>query len=321
MPTPDLFERVVEHLAGTIREYNPYHDERGRFSTSNSSTFVSLAGKDIAQRHQQQGGSPGDLTGSSSGAGGAFSAWGDRAGEIASAKTAPNGMRDEGVIRSAYEGTFAGFKTKVNEIESYGVTTTVRGEISDKDGNYVGRFTRKIGIYNADGQPSADGKPRVDHQYLELKREAQGGGFAREFNRNAENHYIANGVTHVDIHANPTVGGYAWARQGFDFADDRTREQIRSHVRADLFEEGLKQITERIKQGYHPTQDDYVQMSQRVEAVAVRINHSWDAAGLVFEGAHVGKGIMLGSSWDGVKVLSPNHATSAVGEAAYQSKK
>jgi hypothetical protein len=45
----------------------------------------------------------------------------------------------------------------------------------------------------------------------------QGSGFAEKFNQNLYSWYRQSGIRFVDIKANIDVGGYAWARAGYDF--------------------------------------------------------------------------------------------------------
>lgn len=225
--------------------------------------------------------------------------WGGRAEEIAKAKTGPGGMHNETVARSAYEGTFAGFETKVNSVFSIASKTTVSGKIT-KDGVYAGHFARTIQGNTA------------EHDVLELLDKHQGSGFAREFNRNAENHYIANGIKQVKLYADISVGGYAWARQGFDFASKNDLKNVQKRI--------ISRVRGDVKRRTSP--DELEAFSKRVESAT----HSWELASAVIttrDGVvhDIGKQAMLGSKWSGVKHLQPGDSTYEIGEVSYQQKK
>lgn len=87
----------------------------------------------------------------------------------------------------------------------------VDGTIYDADGNWAGEFQRKF-------FRDESGDMVVEHALLRIEDDYQGTGFSKVFNRTAENYYISHGVNKVDIHAALDVGGYAWAKQGFDWA-------------------------------------------------------------------------------------------------------
>jgi hypothetical protein len=87
----------------------------------------------------------------------------------------------------------------------------VDGTIYDADGNWAGEFQRKF-------SRDESGDMVVEHALLRIEGDYQGTGFSKVFNRTAENYYISHGVNKVDIHAALDVGGYAWAKQGFDWA-------------------------------------------------------------------------------------------------------
>ena len=90
---------------------------------------------------------------------------------------------------------------------------TVSGTIFDKRGRDVGDFERGIDL-------NADGTLSVVHEELLLNSNVQGQGFAEGFNNQAFSWYRSIGVDRVSLLANSDVGGYAWARAGYDWKDD-----------------------------------------------------------------------------------------------------
>jgi hypothetical protein len=91
----------------------------------------------------------------------------------------------------------------------------------------VGEFVR---LYQVDSSDNL----YVQHDYLELDSSVRGGGFASRWNRQMEAFYRANGVDRIQLHADITVGGYAWAKQGYQFATDDDLGDVAERFRARL---------------------------------------------------------------------------------------
>lgn len=73
---------------------------------------------------------------------------------------------------------------------------------------------------------ATDGAGRLvaHHETLYVDPKHQGKGIADRFNAHAVAEYQRLGVDRIDLHAGDTVGGYAWARQGFRiFEGDRKK--------------------------------------------------------------------------------------------------
>ncbi|MGW0432201.1 hypothetical protein ACWDV4_06605 [Micromonospora sp. NPDC003197] len=98
-----------------------------------------------------------------------------------------------------------------NSVSVYVNSVTVRLQIIHAETGYVGRVTRTF-------SRDADGFLYVEHNSLRLYAQAQGQGFASRFNRFLEDWYRYSGVSHIEVHAAGEIGGYAWARAGFDWA-------------------------------------------------------------------------------------------------------
>lgn len=160
------------------------------------------------------------------------------------------------------------------------------------------------------------------HDAFALNRAVQGSGFAEEFNANFIDWYRRSGVTRVELLANIDVGGYAWARAGYEFASQRGADQIAERlvlVARELrravrerrsgfgFAEGIKRdavaeqlravesLLARIKA--HPKFDDPLHPS------AYEISQLGRVAGQGKDDMWAGKAAMLGSSWDAVLYL------------------
>jgi len=193
-------------------------------------------------------------------------------------------------ITSAYEfkDPDTGIYSKISSVDKAYGDIRVKGNFYDPDGSSIGNFTR---IIHDDGE--------IHNDYMTLSR--TGTGFGAKFYKNAEDNYIANGIKRVTIFANISVGGYAWARMGFDFEDNDAR---RSMV-------GRLQYAFKVR---YP--------GLRVPPSFGNIKHSWTIAAYTGpDGFRLGKNVMLGTSWDAVKHLEKGSLSLRVGQHYYDTKK
>jgi len=118
------------------------------------------------------------------------------------------------------------FSTIIEDIRTYdaartsefsdigGAVTTKKGirirvDIKDDSGQLAGSMTRSFKRVN--------GELRVNHHSFMINRLYQGKGIAADINENVEEEYEKLGVYSIALSANVDIGGYAWARQGYDF--------------------------------------------------------------------------------------------------------
>ena len=165
----------------------------------------------------------------------------------------------------------------------------VKFEILDKNGRRVGKAKRSF-------IASPDGKTALAlHELMEIKdKRLRGGGFASRWNQHMEDLYRANGISEIHLEANIDVGGYAWAKQGYDFYDfDTLKLLIRNRARLEPHASDpaiAKLIARSTRQNW--------------DKGTAPTPLEWAMAGWT-EGAQTwpGKQLMLGSSWTGVKKL------------------
>ena len=108
----------------------------------------------------------------------------------------------------------SGVEARVTEINVREDIVSIEGEFYDGR-TEVGRFTRFVRISHDD---AGDPYLTVDHEYFKLEDSKQGEGFATDWNRRAETMYREGSVSRIKVHANINVGGYVWAKQGYDWA-------------------------------------------------------------------------------------------------------
>ncbi|WP_228544316.1 glycosyltransferase [Micromonospora sp. S-DT3-3-22] len=131
---------------------------------------------------------------------------------------------------------FAGLRLRVDLTDPFSVgvhrnEVVVRATVHDGDGANVGRVVRSF-------HRDHDGSLFVEHVSLKLADQVQGRGFARELNGHLTGWYRYSGVARIEVHAASTVGGYAWARDGYDWAPDtgHRANAVLDRLRAELRE-------------------------------------------------------------------------------------
>ncbi|HKS98352.1 MAG TPA: hypothetical protein VJT31_02385, partial [Rugosimonospora sp.] len=129
---------------------------------------------------------------------------------------------------------FAGMRVRLSVADDHPVSAfrndvTVRLDIMHPERGMVGRIVR---VFHRD----YDGSLYVEHVSLRMSDDMQGSGFAREWNRYLEDWYRYSGVDHIEVHAASTVGGYAWARDGYDWApgSEHRAENVFGRLRTEM---------------------------------------------------------------------------------------
>jgi hypothetical protein len=192
----------------------------------------------------------------------------------------PGDMASKEQIHAAYDYTDAktGLTARVTGIQTdpSGERTLATIEITDRSGRKVGESSRFI-----EGDT-------VHHNTLKLEGSVQGQGFAARFNRQAEEVYRANGIKQITLLANDDVGGYAWARAGYDFrhADAREGHAEDMTEMAQSYSAPVRRAVARLASNPNATPADWAMLGHTPGAT------TWP-----------GKEMMLDSVWQGVKRL------------------
>jgi hypothetical protein len=212
------------------------------------------------------------------------------------------------------DGNLVSLESRVGDVEVFDASVSVRGYISDADtGDYAGEFHR---VFSSD----VNGKVTVTHELLQLEDEYQGTGFAKTFNRQAENYYITHGIETVNVHAALDGGGYAWASSGFDW-DRNTRGSISNvadnmdyylsrnpnipkAIRTDVEKTRARLVSTPFDSPDYPTPKEIADIG-RIDGV-----NNWP-----------GKEIMRGTNWYGTKTLRPEGARVSNSQAAKETSR
>jgi hypothetical protein len=207
------------------------------------------------------------------------------------------------VYNYRHEGTNNNGERVVLTAEVTGVLTNpgdgtfVEGRIKNEQGQQVGWFERTF-------RTDSDDVPVVEHVLLELKPEAQGTGFATEFNARAEDYYVSHGVDAITLHAALGNGGYTWAKAGYAFDTrptplretrdllgfrlDNPEEYVTSGGPRDL--QQLRDLGSRLRKS--PTDPDFPTPLE-----ISRVGYTEGAT------TWAGKELLVGSEWFGEKLL------------------
>lgn len=226
----------------------------------------------------------------------------------------PNDPGLEKVAKRIFEYTDpdTGYRAIVERVYASGYPgrngLSVSGVIRDASGIHRGKFERQ---FYQDGE--------VHHGYFKLDSSAQGGGFQTRWFEHALDGYAAHGFDRVTVHADIDVGGYAWAKQGFDFQSDYLRErfmdELHSALRTGSYH-GARYVsggdypyrTHRFAQSYRTQKalQDLTELERRHQAgekiTAFEVSQVGKVPGSRAK-MWAGKRLMLRSDWHGVLVL------------------
>jgi uncharacterized protein DUF935 len=131
------------------------------------------------------------------------------------------------VIQERLNGEYAGLTVRVASVDATTDEIDFSANIMDANGRDVGTTQRIL-------RRGRDGKLWVYHAYLSLNRDVQGQGFAEAWNSHLMSWYSESGLDRVEVTANIDVGGYTWARQGFDWKDRFAADSIAGRLQRQI---------------------------------------------------------------------------------------
>ena len=178
------------------------------------------------------------------------------------------------------------------------------GTITDADGRWAGDTMR---AFARDLQE--DSEIYAYHDRLSIRQGVQGQGIGTSFLAACEAAYVKAGINEIRLHANLDVGGYAWARAGFDFetADQAaiTVDDMLTYTDPDYtvnadglpdeYQETLTDIRRRIvTEGVVPTPYELSRIGYDQRRIRRDGSETWWA-----------KEVMMDLEWDAKKILTP----------------
>lgn len=215
--------------------------------------------------------------------------------------------------RDITEMKWKGFSTTVNLRKSSlekGVFW-ISGDVY-KDGKKVGFYQRVLDYEDRE----------MENAGLVLSPSVQGQGFAERFYKHVEEKAYEQGIRRVRIFANIDVGGYAWARRGFNFRDQSQRELFKDVVQmfADsepgevitlygieytLTPSVIAQAQRLLRRWRSVTPLELSQLGERARSMRTTKTTRGGRKVPMWPG----KSLMLGSGWRGVKPLTKPKGT------------
>ena len=174
---------------------------------------------------------------------------------------------------------------------------SIYGEIYDDTGFEHSGLRNQIGYFERSIELDPKNKT-INHGHFEIDVLYRERGIGSAFYMKSEDTYIKAGVDRVELFANLTVGGYAWARMGFDFADS-----FKGKLLAASAVRNWERYTDKKWTGKKP-------------------KHAWEVAAVTApDGYQIGKQVMLGEAWEGYKSLNKRSTSYKVGQLYYDAKK
>lgn len=187
-----------------IIKFNPYHDERGRFTTGTGYAQGGYTAEQTYRQNQMKGKGPTTAALDSFLAVMNDNTTGDTYDQRQAAKEEMKTKMNE-----VYGMTVNGLTSKVTSVRLSGEKTIwIHGDITDKYGAFVGQFDREM--------TRQAGGFIVEHKLLKLSEEARGKGFGKKFIPLSEAYYINNGFKRIDVFTG-WDGARHWARAGYDW--------------------------------------------------------------------------------------------------------
>lgn len=165
---------------------------------------------------------------------------------------------------------------------------TVQLDIIDSQGNPVGKAKRTIS--------REAGGYEVRHDRFRLLPSYRNGGFSSRWLRRTEDEYRRMGIDRITLQTD-SVGGYAWAKAGFDFRDDKYAQYLGDQV--ELYAEEMQapspEVRQQLDELIRRTQVGGGQRPLPVEFAML----GWEPGAKTW----FGKESMVGTGWEGVKQL------------------
>lgn len=203
-------------------------------------------------------------------------------------------------LAGKYEGRdYAGFTVKLNEIEYTDIGAGVRMSVL-KDGKEAGYINR---VFAEDGRS-------VYHDTMELHEQYRGKGFSSAFSAHSEEMYRQSGITRINLTAGLDDGGYVWAKAGYQLDADFYR------TNPTMFKMEMRELQRSIAEeaAFYYTDEGVAGVLSAWESMIDEVlDEGPDALDMLDlsqlanlfnkDGRPIGRSILGGTSWRGVKSL------------------
>ncbi|MEU9333135.1 hypothetical protein AB0D49_08215 [Streptomyces sp. NPDC048290] len=220
--------------------------------------------------------------------------------------------RLEDGLRALFAGDFAGFTVEVTRVRPAANRVMVTANVM-RDGELAGEIWR---TFRRDEQ----GRLYAKHDLLELGAPFRRRGFSNAVNAHLEDWYRRSGAHRIELNAGMDNGGYVWAAKGYLFASAEEAENIAERLERQL--DALESWLEEHKDDDGTPDDEYESAEDAYsdgEALLRRMHDEpfgspgFPAPGEIADlgrlphhtaaDSWLGKRVLMGSSWNGVKYL------------------
>lgn len=205
------------------------------------------------------------------------------------------------IVEEKLNGQYAGLTVKVTSVGADRDVVHLEARIFDDQGKSVGEIERQF-------SRAEDGTLRAYHMYLKLNPDVQGQGFAQAWNGHLENWYRDSGVGSIHVGANIDVGGYAWARQGFDFESWATADGVAGRLKWRITQHATRYDTDQIAAAREMIDRMRLPFDDPRFPTAYEVSETGRKPGQGRNDFWPGKDAMLGSSWNGIKPVPTSGA-------------
>jgi hypothetical protein len=210
-----------------------------------------------------------------------------------------------------YHDETTGLHTKVTRIKparmdaGFSHVIRVSGKVYDKDDKYVGAFQRNLVTWGSNHEDLS----HVEHDSFVIAEDVQGGGFAQRFNAQAEAAYRDAGFKKIRTYANVSVGGYAWATQGYDFQTHQGLETSLNRIKGEIALKREWSSNDKLREQFaalqaRSTSEHFANGTAPKPIELAMLGH--ELAAVPRDGKHLmwpGKSGMMEAGWHGVKIL------------------
>jgi hypothetical protein len=205
-----------------IIKFNPYHDERGRFSTGTGYAQGGFTAEQTYRQNQMKGKGPTEAAMTSAIKNGFATV--DEQNKMLADINQVYGARVSG--KDSY-GNKTTLVSKINRVWQSGGTMFVDGDITDiKTQEIIGRVQRTFTI-------DKNGNLSVEHDYLAIlqahRNRYMGMGIGKKIIQQSEAFYVNNGVKKITV-GTAWDGARVWARAGYDFNPTYMKENARNLI-------------------------------------------------------------------------------------------
>jgi len=125
-------------------------------------------------------------------------------------------------------------------------------------------------------------------------------------------------VSEIQLQANASIGGYAWARQGYDFSSHKSTGGSESQLES--YKPRFSGLAEKELSSLFSV-DEVDRLLEEVDG----FEHAWQFAAWnptnKPHGQHLGKELMLGSSWYAEKILDKKSKGYKIGKGYFAAKR